>query len=358
MILIARGAFRGDNRRMKISILWFLACLIVVMTGCGSPKAKDSRNRVPVIGFSQDSLVLERWKRDIEAFRSAAHDLGAEVLLRVADQDAVVQEQQVRDLVREGIDVLVIVANDSDRLSAVIREVRARGIPVVCYDRLVKKAGVNLYISFDNEKVGSLMTSAIVGEVPRGGFLIINGARTDNNAVMINNGIHRVLQPFLESGKIHLVSEIWPIAWDNNEVRAALEPLLPRIAEIRGIVAGDDMLAEEAIRFFSENGRTGLVRVAGQDADLAACQRIAEGTQQATVYKPVERLALKAAGFAVMLANHETIQTEGTIDDGNSLVPYVRLEPLLVNRANLDATVIKDGFHSAKEVYQNLPSRR
>jgi D-xylose transport system substrate-binding protein len=302
--------------------------------------------------------VLERWKRDIDAFESAAKDLGARVILKVADQDVTVQERQVRELLREGIDVLVIVANDADRLSSVVREVRAAGIPVVSYDRLVRKAGVDLYISFDNEKVGSLMASAVLGKVARGGILIINGAKNDNNALMISTGIRRVFQPSLSAGRLHIVSEIWPESWDNSEVRTWLETLLPKIQDIRGVVAGDDMLAEEAIRFFSENGRTGLVQVTGQDADLAACQRIAEGTQLATVYKPVKRLALKAVGFAVMLANHEPIQTEDTIDDGAGKVPYVRLDPLLVNRENLEATVIKDDFHSAKEVYQNLgPSR-
>ncbi len=326
MISIAVVAHRCDNRRMKIAHPGFVVLVLLVLLSCG-PSPRQSPNHTPVIGFSQDSLVLERWQRDIEAFQGAAKDLGAQVILRVADQDAAVQEEQVRELVRLGIDVLVIVANDADRLSAVVREVRARGIPVISYDRLVRKAGVDLYISFDNEKVGSLMATAVLGEVSQGGYLVINGARTDNNALMINTGIHRVLKPSLEAGKIQLVAEIWPVAWDTSEVRAALEPLLPRIDDIRGVIAGDDMLAEEAIRFFSENGRTGLVRVAGQDADLAACQRIAEGTQLATVYKPVERLALKAAAFAVMLANREPIQTDGTISDGTSNVPYVRLEP-------------------------------
>ena len=347
-------AVRWDNQRMKSLSLWILLGFVLVVESCGPTRVKAPLEHTPVIGFSQDSLVLERWKRDIEAFRNAAKDLGAEVRLKVADQDAAVQEEQVRLLVQEGIDVLVIVANDADRLSTVVREVRAHGIPVISYDRLVRKAGVDLYISFDNEKVGSLMTSAVVSDIDKGGFLILNGPRSDNNAVMINTGIHQVLSPLLASGKLRLVSEIWPQAWDNAEIRAALEPLLPRIGEIKGVVAGDDMLAEEAIRFFSENGRTGLVRVVGQDADLAACQRIAEGSQLATIYKPVEHLALKAAGFAVMLANHESIQTEGTIDDGSTKVPYVRLEPVLVNKANLDSTVIKDGFHTAKEVYQNL----
>jgi D-xylose transport system substrate-binding protein len=333
---------------------FLVAGWVGLLVSCGHGPNPAPLGRPPVIGFSQDSLVLERWNKDIESFQAAAKDLGARVILRVADQDAGIQQAQVRELVNEGIDVLVIVANDADRLSAVVREVKAKGIPVISYDRLVRRAGVDLYISFDNEKVGSLMASSVLAKVGTGGLLVVNGARNDNNALMIHAGIEKVLGPYVASGKVHVVSEIWPQTWDNTEVRAALEPLLSRLSEIRGVVAGDDMFAEEAIRFFSENGRTGKVWVAGQDADLAACQRIAEGTQWATVYKPVGQLALKAAGFAVMLANHEKITTEGSIDDGTGPVPYVRLDPVLVDRGNLDKTVIQDRFHTAKEVYQNL----
>ena len=340
---------------MRNPTVWLVLCVLLLLAACGPSRGPGSVKRVPVIGFSQDSLVLERWKRDIAAFQDAAHDLGARVILKVADQDVATQEAQVRELLGEGIDVLVIVANDADRLSNVVRDVRSRGIPVVCYDRLVRKAGVDLYISFDNEKVGSLMTEAVLGDGRPAGFLILNGARNDNNAVMINSGIHRVLPPFLTSGKVHVVSEVWPEAWDNGQVRAFLDQLGPKIDEIRDVVTGDDMFAEEAIRFFAENGKTGKVRVVGQDADLSACQRIVEGTQLGTVYKPVKQLALKAAGFAVMLANREPIQTPDTISDGAGMVPYVKLDPILVTRENMDATVIKDGFHSRKEVYQNLP---
>jgi len=355
---IAGPENQWDTGGMKWPLGLGLCLLLQLAISCEPRTSATPPGPGPLIGFSQDSLVLERWKRDIAAFRSAAQDLGARVTVKVADQDAATQEAQVRDLVAEGIDVLVIVANDTDRLSQVVQDVKRRGIPVICYDRLIRNANVDLYISFDNEKVGALMAQAVFTAVDHGGYVIINGARTDHNAVMIHAGIHRVLDQALDAGTIHLVSEIWPWAWDTAEVRSALEPLVPQLATIRGVIAGDDMLAEEAIRFFSENGRTGLVRVAGQDADLAACQRIAEGTQLATIYKPVERLALKAAGFAVMLANHERIQTSSTINDGRFDVPYVRLEPVLVTRQNLGSTVIQDGFHAAKEVYQNITAGR
>jgi D-xylose transport system substrate-binding protein len=309
----------------------------------------------PVIGFSMDSLVVERWRRDMDVFSRSVRDMGAELRLRVADQDPAVQERQVRELLDEGIDVLVIVPNDADRLSAVTAEARSRGIPVLSYDRLVRRAGVNLYVSFDNEKVGSLMAEAVAKAVPPGGgIVIVNGASNDNNATMLNRGIHKVLDPRVAAGKLKIGAEFWPESWDSDRVKEQLEALVAKDRHIDGLIAGNDMLADAAIGVLSENRLMGKVKVVGQDADLAACQRIAEGSQYATIYKPIDRLALKAAGFAVMLAKGEPISTDATIDDGAGQVPYVRLEPILVTKDRLAATVIKDGFHTAREIYRNV----
>jgi len=332
-----------------------LVAVLTLLSQSRQPKRHHSQpGKAPVIGFSMDSLVVERWKRDIAVFTRSARDLGAEVILEVAGQDPVVQEQQIRALLARGIDVLVIVPNDADRLRAVVSEVKAKGIPVISYDRLVKRADVDLYISFDNEKVGSLMAEAITQAVPAGGFVIINGARNDHNAIMLSDGIHRVLDPRLTGGKTRLVSEIWPESWDNEKARTGLEAVIAKDRNISAVIAGNDMLAEAAIRVLSENSLMGKVKVAGQDADLAACQRIAEGSQYVTIYKPIDQLALKAAGFAVMLAKGESITTDATIDDGAGKVPYVRLEPVLVTKDLLDATVIKDGFHTSADVYRNV----
>jgi D-xylose transport system substrate-binding protein len=351
-----RGAQNGPEPRCWMRwttvILGLFAALLSM--ACQRKHHHTIAGKAPVIGFSMDSLVVERWKRDLDVFTRAARDLGAEVIVEVADQDPAVQEQQVRALLGKGIDVLVIVPNDADRLSAVVSEVKAEGVPVMSYDRLVRRAGVDLYISFDNEKVGSLMAEAITQAVPVGGFVLINGPRSDHNAVMLNHGIHKVLDPRLASGKSRLVAEIWPESWDSSKARSGLEAVIARDRAIDAVIAGNDMLAEAAIRVLSENRMMEKVKVAGQDADLSACQRIAEGSQFATIYKPIDRLALKAAGFAVMLAKGETIPTDAVIDDGAGKVPYVRLEPILVTKELLGATVIKDGFHSEADVYRNV----
>lgn len=330
-----------------------LAALLPAVA-CKPALRRAEPGQAPLIGFSLDSLVVERWKRDAEIFTRSARELGADVLLRVADQDHAVQERQIRELADTGIHVLVVVPNDADRLSSVITEVRGRGIRVLSYDRLVRNANVDLYVSFDNEKVGRLMAESLIRAVPRGGYMIINGARSDNNAMMLNAGIRGVLDPQEASGAVRIVGEIWPESWDSDEVKAALEKVVQHDRGIDAVVAGNDMLAEAAISVLSENRLMGSVKISGQDAELAACQRIAEGSQYSTVYKPIDRLALKAAGYAVMLARGEEIKTDARIFDGRYEVPYVRLEPILVTRDLLDATVIQDEFHSATDVYRNV----
>lgn len=345
------------GRRVAIGLVALLAAGI--FSGCARTRPSLESGRAPVIGFSLDSLVVERWKRDLDVFTRAARELGAEVVMRVADQDPVLQAEQVRELVNSGIDVLVIVPNDADRLSDVARYAKRRGVKVLSYDRLVRNALVDLYISFDNEKVGSMMADALLKERPTGSFIIINGAKSDNNAIMLNHGIHAVLDPAVAAGRVRIVAEIWPAEWDSDEIRNDLDGVLKSLRSednggVDAVVAGNDMLAEAAIATLSESRMMNGVLVSGQDADLSACQRIAEGTQYATIYKPIERLALKAAGFAVMMARNEPIPTDVMIDDGSGKVPFVRLEPILVTRELLDATVIKDGFHTAESVYRNI----
>ncbi|HNX72807.1 MAG TPA: substrate-binding domain-containing protein [Spirochaetales bacterium] len=320
-------------------------------TGSGSG---TTNGKVPLIGFSLDSLVVERWRRDVDSFTKAVHDLGGEVTLRVANQDANTQIAQVRELVNQGVDALVITPNDAEKLSDVCREAKRKGVPVMCYDRLVHKANVDLYISFDNEAVGRFQAEAVTKVVPKGNYVIVNGATTDNNSYMINRGFHSVLDPLVASREIQLVGEIWPSDWMSDEVKSRFEGLIKPGVQIDAVLCGNDMEAETVISVLSENRMIGKTKVTGQDAELSACQRIAEGTQFATIYKPIDTLALKAAGFAVMMARGEKIPSENRIDDGQNKVPYVALEPTLVTAANLDATVIKDGFHSREEVYRNV----
>ena len=188
------------KRLLFASMVLFVA--IIMSVSC-TRTTKKGEGYKPIIGLSLDSLVVERWRRDVDSFTRAATDLDATVKLRVANQDADTQIAQIKSLVDSGIDVLVVIPNHADKLTEVCRMVSRKHIPVISYDRLVNRANVDLYISFDNDRVGSLMANAALSAQATGNYVIINGAITDNNAYMINRGFHQVLDPFIASGKIN-----------------------------------------------------------------------------------------------------------------------------------------------------------
>lgn len=331
----------------------FSVIVLSLLFSC-TQTAKKASSYKPVIGLSLDSLVVERWRRDVDSFTRAAADLDATVKLRVANQDAETQIAQIKGLIDSGVDVLVVIPNHADLLTEVCRMVGRKRIPVISYDRLVNRANVNLYISFDNEEVGALMATAALEAKPKGNYVIINGAITDNNAFMINRGYHRVLDPKIASGDINLIKEIWPSDWISDEVKSRFEALIEEETNIDAVLCGNDMLAETVIGVLSENRMLGKTIVLGQDAELSACQRVAEGIQYATIYKPIEKLSLKAAALAVMMAKGEKLPATSTINDGFYDVPYVKLEPILVTRESLESTVIKDGFHRRDDIFRNV----
>jgi D-xylose transport system substrate-binding protein len=119
------------------------------------------------------------------------------------------------------------------------------------------------------------------------------------------------------------------------------------------VIAGNDSLAEGVIEALSEHRLTGKVKVIGQDADLGACQRIVEGTQLMTIYKPIEKLAETSIEMAIRLVEKEPINVDARIFNGEYNIPYYILEPITVNKENLDSTIIRDGFHLKEDVYRN-----
>jgi len=106
--------------------------------------------------MSFDSLQLERWQHDRDAFVARAKELGAEVSVQSADGQDSVQVRQCENLLTSGVDVLVIVPHNGEVMASAVNSAKAQGIPVLSYDRLVHNSDVDLYISFDNKRVGEL----------------------------------------------------------------------------------------------------------------------------------------------------------------------------------------------------------
>ncbi|MFU0826074.1 MAG: hypothetical protein ACFWTJ_00750 [Lachnoclostridium sp.] len=163
--------------RKNFRYILILFIVILLCAGCTQKNLKENKDikkdNTLQIGFSFDSFVIERWLRDRDAFVLTAKDLGADVNVQVAGGDVETQISQIQYFIKKKMDVIVIVATDAEALTDVVKEAKEAGIKVVCYDRLIKNAGADLYISFDNEEVGRAMAKALMNSIPEGGDIFI-----------------------------------------------------------------------------------------------------------------------------------------------------------------------------------------
>ncbi|MCR5715283.1 MAG: substrate-binding domain-containing protein [Lachnospiraceae bacterium] len=335
---------------------WGLAMLFLILqlTGCGAESAQQSgQERADdsiQIGMSFDSFVIERWIRDRDVFVSRAEELGASVNVQSANGDVQEQIEQIRYLIEKEVDVLVVVPTDCSALSAVLGEAKKAGIKVISYDRLAESADVDLYISFDNEEVGRLMGQNLVASLPAGSELfMIGGPLTDDNVKMVEEGFHSVI----DKSSLNVVFLSRCENWNAEEGYDAVKSALREYPDVRGIMCGNDDIATQAFRALSEERAAGKVTLTGQDGDLMACQRVVEGTQLVTVYKPLEDEATLAAECAVKMASGEALDIKRTINDGTYDVPYAELTPIAVTKENIDEVIIESGYHAKDEVYMN-----
>ena len=224
----------------------------------------------------------------------------------------------------------------------------------IAYDRLIQGVPISAYVSFDNVEVGRLFGRALTRKVPRGKYLIVNGSVRDTNSYLVNQGLHEILDPYIESGAVSIVDEIWLEQWSGDEATARISEILERTTDIDAISAGNDQLANSAIQLLAERRLAGKVAVVGQDADLLSCQRVVEGLQLMTVYKPISRLATRAAQISVAIARGEAPEPDRLVENGsNTTIPYFVEMPRAVFKDNMEETIIKDGFHSAEDIYRN-----
>jgi D-xylose transport system substrate-binding protein len=313
-------------------------------------------DNLPVkIGLSMATLQEERWRRDRDFFAERLRQLGAELIVQNANNNSAEQNRQVAFLLSKKISVLVIVPNDLNQAATAVMMAKKAGIKVISYDRLIRNADLDLYISFDNIKVGQFMAEFLVNKVPSGKYVIINGAPSDHNSLMFNEGYKRILNPYIQELKVEITHETWAENWRPQYAYQYIQGLLAQKERFDAVIAANDSLASAVIEALAEWRLAGKVMVVGHDADLSGCQRIVEGTQLMTVYKPIRQLAYRAADMALALAANKEIKTNyAPIFNGKHQIPAEIITPIPIDRDNMNI-IIRDGFHRKEEIYMNLP---
>lgn len=355
------------NDRIKKLVLGILVLCVgmVFLAGCGSVQEKDSAETEETasagkeehkiqIGLTVDSFVIERWIRDRDVFVATARELGADVNVQDAGADTEEQISQIEYFISKQVDVIVVIARDCGVLSDVVQKAQNAGIPVISYDRMINNANTDFYISFDNRKVGEIMAQALIDAIPQGGdIFMIQGSSSDNNVKMLKEGFDDTL----EDTNLNVVYEANCDGWTAELAVGYVEEALEKYPHVKGIMCGNDDIASQVVQVLAENQLAGNVVVIGQDGDLAACQRIVEGTQYMTAFKSIEDLAREAAKYAVEIGSgREASELKGVtekVNDGTYDIPSKVLDPIAVTRENIDEVIIDGGFHRRDEVYLN-----
>jgi len=326
-----------------------LASAALLLTGCVGIGAETDSAKIALLLPESKTARYESFDRPF--FEKRISELGDyEVLYSNADQDAAKQQSQAEAALASGVSVLVLDPVDSAAAVSIVTAANAQGVPVVSYDRLVGGGRLDFYVSFDNERVGQLQGTALIDKLDAdkasGGILVLNGSPTDGNALLFKEGAHSVIDP---SG-YRILAEFDTPDWSPDKAQEWVAGQITQFAlkngGISGVYAANDGTAGGAIAALKAANVSPLPIVIGQDAELAAIQRIVAGDQYMTIYKAMRAQAELAAEVAVALAKGEPVTGETEMNG----TPTTLLPIVVVTAENIMDTVVADGLYTVAEI--------
>ncbi|HET6563104.1 MAG TPA: substrate-binding domain-containing protein [Marmoricola sp.] len=314
-------------------------------SGSGGDGASDSAKTIALL--LPESKTTRYESQDKPLFEAKVADLcdDCEVKYYNADQDPGKQQQQVEAAITDKVDAMVLDPVDGEAAASLVADAQAADIPVLAYDRFIE--GADYYMSFDNAQVGTLQAEALLDAMGgSGSILMLNGAPTDPNAAQFKKGAHAVI----DDSDVEVLAEYDNPDWSPDNAQSWTSDQLNKFdpADITGVYAANDGQAGGVVAAMTGAGvaRDALPPITGQDAELAAIQRIVAGEQYMTVYKPIKTEAEKAAEVAVQMANDEEIS--GT-EDFEGVASFI-FDPIVVTVDNIADTVVADGFHKVEDI--------
>lgn len=317
------------------------------------------------IGLSFSDFATERWPRERDEMTKLLTDKGFDVISQEANQDAKLQNDQIKNMATQGAKVIIVVAQDGDAAATAVDEVAKKGVKVIAYDRLIKSAKIAAYVSFDNVDVGRNQAKGVLAVKNSGNFVLLGGSPTDNNAHLFRAGQMEVLNPLIKSGKIKVVADQWVENWDAANAKKLMENILTATGKkFDAVVASNDGTALGALEAMKTAGLAGKVPISGQDATEAGCNSIARGELTVTILKDTRQLTPLATELAGKLAKGEKSLglTPFKLADltgdkkftGN--VPCKFLQVFQVTKENVKKLVVDSGFQSYEGVYKDVPN--
>jgi len=353
-------------RGKKVLALFAATALLLgsamVLTSCGNNGGTDggttTAEPLKIALLLPETKTARYETQDKPLFEAKVKELApdAEILYSNANQDAAEQQSQADAALTNGADVLVLDPVDSASAASIVKKANDQNVPVISYDRLILNADVDYYVSFDNEKVGTLQGQALLDKLTADGnagetIVMINGSPTDNNATLFKKGAHSVLD-----GKVEIGAEYDTPDWSPDKAQTEMDQAITKLGKdgFVGVLAANDGTGGGAIAAMKGAGIDPSKKpTTGQDAELAAIQRILLGEQFMTVYKAIKLEAEAAAELAVALAKGEAVPSSlqlSPVNNGTKDVDSVLLALVAVTKDNIASTVVADGFWTAEQI--------
>ncbi len=296
------------------------------------------------VGMSWNNYQEERWaKWDEPAIKAAIEAGGGTYIANDAKSSAETQATNVENLISQGANVVIILAEDDVAIKPSVAAAIGEGIPVIAYDRLIEDPGV-LYITFDNIEVGRMQAREIFERVPSGNYAIIKGNEADANARFLRDGYEEIIGEAVTAGDITIVGETFTDGWKPDVAQTNMEQILTSANnDVDAVLSENDGMAGGVVAALEAQGLAGKVPVSGQDGDLAALNRVALGTQTLSVWKDARELG-KATGEAAiaLCSNPDPSAVAGTADfetPGGNTVAGILLDPIPVTQDNLNVVL-------------------
>jgi len=350
---------------MRKGLILLFAVLLIAALSLPAAFATGTKEAAPTVAFLLPENVTPRWEgADAPLFKQALQKLipGVQIDVLNALNDPSKQQAQAEAELTKGAKVIVVAAVDQKAAAVIVNDAKKQKVPVIAYDRLIRDSPLAYYVSFDSVAVGKAEAQWMVDHTSQGARLvIINGSPTDDNAHLVNQGIHAVLDPLFQSGARVLVDEQWTPGWDPTKAQNEMEQILTKANnQVDGVVSANDGMSGGIIAALKAQGLDGKVKTTGQDASLEGVQNVLLGYQGTTVFKDFRLQAPAAAEIAAAIIQGKTpANTNATVNNGQVDVPSVMLQVVPIDQANVKTLVtngwIDSQFGGIDKVMAGLP---
>ncbi|MCF6241579.1 MAG: substrate-binding domain-containing protein [Bacteroidales bacterium] len=336
---------------MKVlKFIWVLIALAIFTSSCNHNPEKVK------VGILFSSYKASRWPLENKYLEEKINELGGELITKITEGDELEQNAQADELFKQGIDVLIIIPVNANNAAGIVRKAHKKGIKVIAYDILVRNTDLDFFVTFTGVKAGEYMAEYTVKKIPEGNYILLYGDRSDKNAQDIHKGVRNVLNPYIEKGKIKILFESYTEQWaTENAEHLAAKAIQFSGTKVDAIIATFNSITYGAEAAVKKYNLQDSILVVGHDPDIPVCKQILEGKDVLAVHKTVKSIAYKTAEIVFQLVNNQKIEHNTFINNGRMDVPSIVLDPVVINKNNIQQLIFDEGFIKKEDVLNYRP---